>query len=112
MADVSEPDLAVDLALLVMAAPPAAGVETSWRLASAAVAGGRRAGIFLMDDGVHAARLLGERAAALQPGAVALVRCAQDAAERGAAGHPAVYEGSQADWARMVARARRVLVFS
>lgn len=96
------------LAVLLTAAPPAAAVETAWRLARAAVARGRAAGIFMMDDGVHAAAPLAERAAA-EGGGVGLVRCVQDARQRRAADAPGVLEGSQADWARMVAEAARVL---
>lgn len=103
------PDLQVDLALLLTAEPPAAAIETAWRLAGAAAAKGCRVGIFMMGAGVHAAAVLGERRASGEAEGVVLVRCAQNARERGARGHPAVWEGSQADWARMVARARRVL---
>lgn len=100
--------LAGGLAILLAAAPPSAAVDTAWRLARAALARGRAAGIFMMDDGVHAAAPLAERAAA-EGGGVALVRCAQDAGQRRAAAAPGVLEGSQADWARMVAQAARVL---
>lgn len=99
------------LAILLAAPPPAAAAETAWRLAAAALARGRGAAIFMMDAGVYAAAPLAERARAAGLD-LTLVRCAQDARRRGAAPAEGVAEGSQADWARLVAAAGRVISLS
>lgn len=114
------------LAVLLTAAPPHPAVDTAIRFALAAVEEGLNAAVFMMDDGVHAAPYLaqalrsglgigasasGDQAEAGQGARapVRLVRCSQDARAHGAAGAEGVIEGSQADWARMVAAAKVVL---
>lgn len=102
------------LAILLTAAPPAAGVDTAWRMARAAVSRGHGAVIFMMDDGVHAAAALAERVRILGEagGGVRLIRCGQDARNRRAAAADPVTDGSQADWARAVAAAGRVITLN
>lgn len=124
----------LSLAILLTAAPPHPGVDAVIAFARAAMAEGLRAAVFMMDDGVHAAGRLAEALGSESSGSevpramlggglgagdasesdramVQLVRCSQDARERGAAPAGGVIEGSQADWARMVAAAKVVLRF-
>ena len=102
------------LGLMIKAEPQAAAHVTAERLVRAAVAGGWRVSIFFMDNGVYAM----ERYASLlqdeslpQREQLRLAVCAHNCDERGHLIPAGVKSGSQADWARIVEEAERVMVF-
>lgn len=100
--------------LMITADPQAAAHFTAERLLRAAVARGWKASVFFMDNGVYAlaryAQLLQDEELPNREN-LQLSVCAHNCDERGHAIPEGVKSGSQADWARIVTEAERVMVF-
>ncbi len=97
----------VRLAILLSSGVDSQDCHTVLRLAEAALAGDNRVSLFLMDDGVYVAR----RIARLSDIGAQVVWCSHNAQQRGLSPVQGVVEGSQFDWASMVAEADRVVSF-
>ncbi|MHB0869812.1 MAG: DsrE family protein [Chloroflexota bacterium] len=95
------------LAILLTSGFEAADKRTALRLSAAALAQGHQVSLFLMGDGVYCAPTFGDLA---QRGAP-VVWCSHNAQQRGLPAVPGVFEGSQFEWAAMVAEADRVVSF-
>ncbi len=95
------------LAILLTSGFEAQDRRTVVRLAEAALGLGHQVSLFLMADGVYCAPFV----AGLSTKGALVVWCGHNARQRGLPGVPNVHDGSQYDWACMVAEADRVLSF-
>ncbi len=95
------------LALLLSSGVESQDCHTVLRLAEAILAGGNQVSIFLMADGVYLAPSI----AGLSDRGARVVWCSHNAQQRGLSPVQGVEEGSQFDWASMVAEADRVVSF-
>ncbi len=95
------------VAILLSSGVESQDYHTVLRLAEAALGGGHQVSVFLMADGVY----LAPRVAGLSDRGARIVWCSHNAQQRGLPRVQGVEEGSQFDWASMVAEADRVVSF-
>lgn len=95
------------LAILLTSGFESQDKHTAYRVAEAALARGHQVELFLMEQGVYSAPYL----AGLSSRGASVVWCSHNAQQRGLPEVPGVREGSQFDWAAMVAAGDRVVSF-
>lgn len=97
------------LGVMLTAGPESASVRTVRRLVETALDRGWEVALFFMHGGTRSAHAFSDLAA--RPGGPELAFCAHSAEQLEAGEVAGIRSGSQADWARIVDWAERVLVF-